>query len=119
MEEQLVSFKTAMLAVKIGFPQETDWFYRISTGEILLSSEKLFEEEGYIAMPTQSQLQRYLREEHEILVIPDYDINNDKYFYWIMLKDTGTRFHTKQIQDREYFSTYEDALEEGLKDGGL
>ena len=83
MTEELVSHKLAVLAKEIGFNEECFYSYATDdkgdielhssfdlTGEFAFTEEDIqaAEENGYTAWfaPTHSQLQRWLREEHEI-----------------------------------------------------
>lgn len=127
MENQLVSIETAKLAKKKGFLEntlyytseqvynrratETDyiWYSGNSKGEPY--GYNIFKEER-IHLPTQSFLQSWLREKHNIIVsiIPhfygSYSSPTVKYRYKIMTHEDITEF-----------DSYEECLEIGLQEG--
>ena len=117
MYEELIKFETAKLAKDKGFTLATvgshqyNYFKEdgttgmVSWGHLNLSSP---------AEVPQSLLQKWLRDEHDIKVISDYDINRTKYFYWIIV-DNETRGHSGFEMRR--FNTWEEALELGLVEG--
>ena len=88
MKDQLITPKTALLASQKGY------------SPILLGYR--FTDD----LPTQSLLQRWLREEHSIWVI--VDLNFPQYLYAI-------RRIGKEITLNSIFDSYEKALEEGLQ----
>lgn len=115
MRDQLVKFETAKLAKEKGFDGsatcESKWLVNDKTG--------LFKEwiglSPYVAdgcityyRPTQSLLQKWLRDEHKKVVTINphfYDYSGTKYNYRIYVH-----------KDNREFDTYEQALEEGLKE---
>jgi len=128
MKEQLITFETAKLAKEKGFDIPTPFYYHPHYGLYASSFEYGDEAEvndnynsdewadGYYAAPTQSLLQKWLREKYNIEVelrrhfksynimrictyIKDEDINTDKDLKGLDFKD---------------FKTYEQALETGL-----
>lgn len=118
MEETLVNLETAKLAKEKGFKESC--LYYFSLGGI----EKSFCEDGLyfyslgeggrlILRPTQSLLQKWLREIHNIHVEPAFH-NNGKYFF------LGCQIINNDIIDFQldsgYFDTYEKALEVGLQE---
>ena len=95
MKEQLVKFETAKLASEKGY------------GPILLGSN--FKDK----LPTQSLLQKWLREKHNIIVTSDCAIEGE---WWYQLKHSPTEMiriykSTGLLGDSK---TYEEALEKGL-----
>ncbi len=124
MKEQLISFETAKLAKKKGFNwcvlnHYEDELFK-NKGYLFQDDVKNTELEHYeYSAPTQSLLQKWLREEHGIYVtvMPDksYDfgllfnvvVKSDAkdYMYDLILRDGG------KIMDLE---THEQALEAGL-----
>lgn len=130
MEEQLISLKTAKLAKEIGFKQISEKVY-VETlehtldigrgGEYTFSkiSPRILKrgkfdkwEIVHCDAPTQSLLQKWLREVHNIIVYvtPFKDIGDD-------LNDPirFKVFTTKTTNSIEY-KTYEEALEIGLQE---
>lgn len=122
-----VTFETAKLAKEKGFNIPTKYcFYtwlesvckldnkELETNETL---EKLALEEGldkdlWISQPTQSELQKWLREKHNIDVIVDVG-NNGVKFYKVRVFRNGEN----NLSYLTPFEKYEQALEEGLKEG--
>ena len=136
MEDQIVSFETAMLLKDKGFDEpcsyyyEDDELYKLAyyhgdgTGFVCNSSpinDRLSCEEMQCTAPTQSLAQRWLREVHHITfnanphsnngeivyIVTIKDISNKKYIDFNVMMDTPTK--------ATMFETYEDAIEEGLK----
>lgn len=143
MEEQLVSFETAKLAKELKF----DWLTRNYFGQINYESFESHEnslddynsthwvEEGgeWISRPTQSLLQKWLREVHNIDVYPvrNLILVTDKMYslnlhtfskvrnkMWVWTDYINSEECTNEIQDKmpifKSFDTYEEALEVGL-----
>lgn len=111
MEEQRVNFETAVLAKEKGFklPLSSANNYWIKDGSRIASYEWFNLEDfmDYIDAPTQSLLQKWLREEHNIDVLVDKGFLCDNYSYEI--------YHKNDMIDSEYiFKTFEKALEAGL-----
>jgi hypothetical protein len=115
MKDELVSFEVAELAKKKGFDGLVrDAYYYNSPELSKLMREECWdgypvnsEDEAYLAAPTQSLLQRWLRERFFIDIFLYKSSNN--YYYKIeynkgFIKTSDTSF-----------GTYEQALEEGLK----
>ncbi len=119
MKEQLISFETAKLAKEKGFDLEADWFYN-SIGE-----EHLYNHYDYSGLPkkhifwknTQSLLQKWLREEKE-LHVTIYQANQpEKGSAWEWGYNIETIDAPNDLKKHDwYFKTYEEALEEGLKE---
>lgn len=132
MEEKLISFETATLAFEKGFPQEPNKLrvpYYNYKGEIkgdvtewLKRHLKKEDTTGYenVSAPTQSLLQKWLREIHNI----EFDIivtkiGENKKSYDIFVIDTS-KFEIKQnkkvLCSFFNFKNYEEALEKGLQE---
>lgn len=119
MEEQLINFETAKLAKEKGFDEkvyrEYDKFGYLrctskSADVVLGPYEELLKSTEYPAS-TQSLLQKWLREVHNIIIEPIY---NQVYNYFdLIICNISTRFsnHIKA------YSTYEEVLEIGLQEG--
>lgn len=118
MKEQLISFETAKLAKEKGFTEPCENWYNFS--RLLLencpqktypSNDRKFP--SYSA-PTQSLLQKWLREKHGIHVTVyfcsknEYDVSVGKSKYPCM-------HHDLIYEPKRFYSTYEQALEIGLK----
>lgn len=122
MEDQLITFKTAKLAKEKGFNGSCLCSYNEVqglehcinyTGELYFTQEyiDIAKENGKISYlaPTQSLLQKWLREKHnmDVLIIKSkhecYDV-----FVW---GETRELFFPE-----DYAKTYEEALEKGLQE---
>ena len=118
MKDQLISLETAILAKKKGYnqnPYKTDNAYGpeyTDGSNIKLRSSSLFNPDSNTAVaPTQSLFQKWLREEHNIIVLVDTflgkficKVNN------ILVTNNKTGYIIKR-------DTYEEALEQGLIEG--
>lgn len=152
MKEQFVSFETAKLAKEKGFVsggkhsyvqyhtdyvydgdinhpeshkdgdiKETNHQYHSNHVDFDISNENF----SIYEMPTQSLLQKWLREEHQIIIDIATDCTSEpKYVYSIHVfkgnprdlaeKEWGWYFHKQEDWCLDY--TYENALEAGLKE---
>jgi len=120
MEETLVSFETAKKLKEIGFINGSGHYYDMTGTPELVSNEGAIYinglYEGYIEAPTQSLLQKYLREVHKIMTIVDFYNNGDE---WEENEFRVTVSEVEYFQERDSFimsefPTYEGALEAGL-----
>jgi hypothetical protein len=132
MEDTLITFETAKLTKEARFNWNVDSYF-INPNKTVYSFKlhkiKEFKHEcakglykgtnfnkvfNLTSAPTQSLLQKWLREVHKIqlFVIPVGNVSFDlKYYcYSILSHDTDEGVHSKNR-----FITYEEALEEGLK----
>lgn len=64
--------------------------------------------------PTQSLLQRWLREENGYYVYPFFD-NESRRWTWVCRELTGDKWIQLLDFEERYFDTYEHALEDALK----
>jgi len=140
MKEQLISFETAKLAKEKGFEFDVTAFEDdeedmalyggYSQYAILPNSEEHtllplywieFNHGGHectdnIDCPTQSLLQRWLREEHKIFI--EVNLHNTLEF-WVDIThlkdgDRNDLYVEDEAHQTKYFKIYEDALEAGL-----
>jgi hypothetical protein len=127
MEEQLITFDTAKIAKEKGFDLEFcnvgwhgdfgdlkgDSYPFLGTYSFYKSMYCNNKDEHQIQRPTQSLLQKWLREVHEIYVYSEHDFNP---------KGNGILYHTNWYRvgggysENEEFKTYEEALEVGLQE---
>lgn len=120
MKEELVSFETAKLLKEKGFVNLSDKSYITSEGARygLLSNftNKCNNsvEEDRIEAPTQALAQKWLRENYGIHINVDFGIGWG--YQLIPVGWSGERFSEKFI-DNKGWKTYEEDLEEGLKQG--
>ena len=129
MEEQLVSFETAVLAKEKGFDEECDTY--VTEGNHHETDVAAFYKNsyGYVTAPTQSLLQKWLRETYNIkvFVIPNFesvnimkDSNKIVTGYYDIYKILPYFFEAIIfVKDKNRFystshETYEKALEIGL-----
>jgi hypothetical protein len=134
MEDKLVGFEVAKLAKSIGFDWEVRKYFTFDEERESDIYHNHNEADFKTSRPTQTILQKYLREVHEIYVLPfiqfenpveGYEIKEIDYIYYI--------FNLKEMRDKRIdvlpyigegvgsFVTYnyksiEDAFEEGLKE---
>ena len=124
MEDTRITFETAKLAKGKGFPQETNRLeipYYNYKGEFkgdvsdwrirkYIRGEDTSDIE-FVSAPTQSLLSKWLREEHNIIVLVDYE-GIDGYYYKFYSYKEGNKNY--DASDKNY-NTYEEALEAGLQ----
>jgi len=119
MEEQLITFETAKLAKEKSFNEECLKYFtkslKVKYYEFMLTNEDI-EDFGHrnssmdiiCSAPTQSFLQKWLREKHDIHIAihPKNLMNNTVKYY-------SHKGFIKKDWDN-LFDTYEEALEQGL-----
>lgn len=137
MIDQVVTYKTAKLAKELGFEEEygtlrTHYYNHegILDGdckEYIKAKIRKKDTKGLepTFAPTQSLLQKWLREKHNINVIAypvimqhnkeDKEQTEEEMEYFYIIYNKGLQMF-KSIKD-PMFDTYEEALEEGLKSG--
>ena len=116
MEEQLIGFETAKLAKQKGF----DWPTTYCKDEHDYQYEQHFvprnfntkEYEPRVSAPTQSLLQKWLREEHSLHIELTPTVIKEGYWYSCVYH--LEEFYTILV-DRKKDLSYEEALEAGLK----
>ena len=126
MTDQLISFKTAKLAKEKGFNFTTGWpslgrrWYTTKQNEYTLIPEGTLNAaaEG-IPAPTQSLLQKWLREKHNIhiVVIPfarDSSTIKSKSDYYVYVNKKQFYGFINLTTNNTPYNSYEEALEQGL-----
>ena len=119
MKEQLISFETAKLAKEKGFKIPTEVMYKGNEksyghnnewgiDEKRLDGEFPYRNQQWYSIPTQSGLQKWLREKHNIHLIAYKNINIDGYDWCFITTDGITNINS--------YKTYEEALEAGLQE---
>tara|TARA_R110002020_G_scaffold241717_1_gene454947 strand:+ start:1201 stop:1575 length:375 start_codon:yes stop_codon:yes gene_type:complete len=112
MKDELISFETAKLAKEKRFNIFNDSYTK--RGTIITSQQQArYIEECIYPAPTQSLLQRWLREKHGLHVEPKLaNQESKKSYYYGVYKWDKYRAYIKGTNVR--FDTYEQALEGGL-----
>ena len=109
--EELITFETAKLAKEKGFPQNKKRMigkYR-EDGNIQRGgpcAAVCDTNKEWFNAPTQSLLQKWLREKHNIYINPQASNSIDSWF--------DIYYKHECIMEKDMFRTYEDALEKGL-----
>lgn len=126
MKEQLISFKTAKLAKEKGFNITNRNSYDENTGLMLPLDPHghCYTLEGVCPAPTQSLLQKWLREEHNIHIKVDDFIDDETGIEWDYeiviigtdLDERGNYIPLISYDIERKFKTYEEALELGLEE---
>lgn len=131
MKEQLVTFETATMAKEKGLGRGSRNIWHRS-GAYTMTSSSIYREigarimynhDGYLEAPTQSQLQTILREQKQVFVEVQLDATTAPKFSWQVMKFVGNprdlsegEWFYKPIEKAQHLErTYEDALEEALK----
>jgi hypothetical protein len=112
IHEEICTYEVCKLAKEKGFPQD-DWSWcgdlYDDKGELCFATNS----ESCVA-PTQSLLQRWLREEKGYYVYPFFD-NESRRWTWVCRELTGDMWIQLLDFEERYFATYELALEDALK----
>ena len=111
MEEKLISLKTAKLAKEKGFDIECTFFFNAGSGWKLQEDNILRQcsDEAIIECPTQSLLQKWIRDIHEIDITVSL-VGNGYGFYIHNKRQYTNKGESYGISG----NTYEEALEQGL-----
>ena len=136
MEDEIVSFETAMLLKEKGFNEpcsyyyEDDELYKLGyyhgdgagfTRNNSPINDRLLCEEMQCTAPTQSLAQKWLRETRNITFNANPHSNNGKIIYIVTIKVISSNkyidFNVMMDTSNKaiMFDTYEDAIEAGLK----
>jgi hypothetical protein len=128
MNDQLVSFETAKLAKEKGFDEEVICIFNpIKKNRIYLRKNVIYKGGikvnlgTTIGCSTQSLLQRWLREKHNIHVSSECNFSG---WFWNIEKTDGTYIKLfdlfvdghKANTENGHYKTYEEALEIGLQE---
>lgn len=133
MKEELVSFEVAKLAKEKKFNLHTyKWYYHNyglngkTKDSSTMGEDFLFTHSKrgklYVSAPTQSLLQRWLREKHKIHIVIFCSDNEEgtkpvKWFYsYISMYDNSIHEDAFECGNDTEFDTYELALEDALKE---
>lgn len=119
IHEEICTYEVAKLAKEKGFKWKCRDYYNMDS-ELRVNGIYAIEytnsqiDEGYMTAPTQSLLQRWLREEKGYYVYPFFD-NESKRWTWVCRELTGDMWIQLLDFEERYFDTYELALEDALK----
>ena len=123
MKDELISLETAKLTKEKGFDVYTRDYYN-HKGELGPISSFARSTDSRIAAPTQSLLQRWLREEHYIQVSANtklFSFKGESKASWHYHVNAGTLAHVNKVDygnyhvsDGKSYDTHEQALEQGL-----
>lgn len=115
MEEQLINIETAALTKEKGFDIEVCNYFKIITISSKIIEDCVPNKQNFnnisntiFSRPTQSLLQKWLREVHKIIVLVDWE-GTDGYFYKLDFKS----FYEVAGNNNK---NYEDCLELGLQE---
>lgn len=118
MEDKLIEFETAKLAKEKGFEKCSNW-YHVETKQLSIADGSVYryQEElkgNDLPAPTQSLLQKWLREKHNINIMVYPELYNGKitYYHYDIYTDLSITY-SENLFD---FKTYEEALEFGLQE---
>lgn len=116
MKEELITFETAKLAKEKGFDEVCSYLYENSK-EIVYTTHKnsgLNKHFDWYSAPSQSLLQRWMREKYNIHIEITWNPNEtDKHYYASLNYIVGA--HNKDtLNEAITYITYEEALEVGL-----
>lgn len=120
IEDELVSCKTAKLARKKGFNIKQEFFYDKSQLRLCIKNCVVDDlTENQYEAPTQSLLQKWLREKFSIYVRVD-SVHKEHHYPWVKVYecDGHKKDYLKSYRKRNgtNFKTYEEALEYGLQE---
>ena len=117
MSDLLVTFQTAKLAKEKGFKEEVRNYFKIGAMSKNLIEEDCistdinlnFSDRSLWARPTQTFLQKWLREQHKLHV---YAVRDEDYWTYAVCEFAHGN---KEANGRARYESFEEALEEGLK----
>jgi hypothetical protein len=120
MNEQLISFETAKLAKEKGFCEESTWFYYDHFGTVKTldwpteENHNTLSEDRY-SRPTQSLLQRWLREKQNIEIEIKLHFTDPLYRgkIWVRPKKDQNCSNFSTVNS---YPTYEETLESVLQE---
>ena len=114
------SFLTAVLSKEKGFNEPTIYFVNINKPNIIKKIGAIFKgdynskDDRYISLPELSHLQKWFRDKHGINVIANLD-NTLNWIFTIQSMYPEASYTGKYIISNNSYSTYEEALDSGLK----
>ena len=115
--DEICTYEVAKLAKEKGFDVPTHYAYNENCKKAMymeLCLNRNTKDSHSISAPSQSLLQRWLREEKGYYVYPFFD-NESKRWTWVCRELTGDMWIQLLDFEERYFDTYELALEDALK----
>lgn len=118
MTDTLISFETAKLAKEKGFNEPIRLCYSDQDRVNALpydagNRDHINSQHAYYSVPTQSLLQKWLREVHQLLILINIDTISSEFTYSIWRISPDEEFELLK-EDSNYNLIYEDALEQAL-----
>ena len=130
MEETRVNFKAANLAKKKGFNESCNFVFENGNEKYLYGIERRNSTYAdVVTIPTQSLLQKWLRETHniDVDVVRDSEVHYQDETRWIVKISNWNDIRIKDFPIAQLkfpnhlhhvdFKSYEEALEKGLEEG--
>jgi hypothetical protein len=119
LHEENCTYEVCKLAKEKGFPQDVFGTCEMKSSCYLKDGRYykdgcIYPIENAYTAPTQSLLQRWLREEKGYYVYPFFD-NESRRWTWVCRELTGDMWIQLLDFEERYFDTYELALEDALK----
>ena len=117
IHEEICTYGVCKLAKEKGFDVPTHYAYNENRRKALymeLCLNRNTKDSRSISAPTQSLLQRWLREKKGYYVYPFFD-NESKRWTWVCRELTDDMWIQLLDFEERYFDTYELALEDALK----
>jgi hypothetical protein len=120
MQEELITFETAKLAKEKGFGKTLDYIYPKSYKIVSLTEYKLVLNsqnntvDDFVSAPTQSLLQKWLREVHNIYVSTRESLAITGELEYVCTVNGKYINHGIKYKPINRFDTWEEALEIGL-----
>ncbi len=113
--DEICTYEVAKLVKEKGFNEYVDTFYAENCNTPHSQGpEKWNDYDGRYAAPTQSLLQRWLREEKGLHIEISVSVNDKHCFYWA-LYSKGCDCWEEVVMCSDEYATYELALEDALK----
>lgn len=129
IKDELVTYEVAKLAREKGFNEGCLYHYStnselhanynyncdgVGLSDLRYDNDTLWYPNSEVVAPSQSLLQRWLREEKGYYVYPFFD-NDSERWTWVCRERTGNMWIPLVDFEVRHFATYEPALEDGLK----
>ena len=117
IHDEICTYEVCKLAKEKGFDVPTHYAYNDNCRKAMymeLCLNRNTKDSSSISAPTQSLLQRWLREEKGYYVYPFFD-NESRRWTWVCRELTGDKWIQLLDFEERYFTTYELALEDALK----